>query len=717
MKNSMMKNVRMTSLSCLVFFGTSLMADPGMGVELYTSDTETPEPKKSSIEVSYAVPSMGMDDNEAAVAAALGLIDKGHGGIERLYWENDPDADWRIFLDSRFIAQPDDFSVSLEATKPDEKYLTIEFKYWQSYDHGAGIYYPDRDAYFVLNPEALLRETKRFKIGYRFLPSDTSSWKLEYSLFHRKGESLSTRFGDDYQYRVTGLKSRGIVPALNAGEEEVHTVDFEYKNQNEVDRKGFRVHFQRRESDRSRVAQRGVSDPSATRYQRQDEVSKDDLYGFSAFKRKQLTDSMYGSLGVAFTRLDGDITGNRVFGADPEASYNIDFAASQLDDRGYLDLDADRMVKQWIVNANVVFDPEGNHRWMAGSRYERMESSLFSSYLDTWNTVDFQDFSQQRQEADMLALSKKEANDLSGFVEWRYKGYSKAQFYSRLEAGKQDGDLDESWSREELKPESGSSVSLLDRATGFDRERLFWEAGVNYYPSTRFRVSLQGYLKSRKNEYDYSSLILDPADWTAYPGFIEEQEFSTEDLNARVHWKIASWLKSVSRVDFQNTTIDSTGRGLDTIESADRERVVFNQSLVFTPHPRFFMNASYQLVDDLTETGASALESPFDGIITNIPNDYWQIDLNVFYVLTKTIDFQLGYHYLEMSNYLDTSPKTVPYGSDIEQEHASLNFIFHFSESTVARVGFAYYEQTDLSANGNQDYSVHLIKTSLQKQF
>jgi hypothetical protein len=70
-----------------------------------------------------------------------------------------------------------------------------------------------------------------------------------------------------------------------------------------------------------------------------------------------------------------------------------------------------------------------------------------------------------------------------------------------------------------------------------------------------------------------------------------------------------------------------------------------------------------------------------------------------------------------MSNYLDTSPKTVPYGSDIEQEHASLNFIFHFSESTVARLGFAYYEQTDMSANGNQDYSVHLIKTSLQRKF
>ena len=70
-----------------------------------------------------------------------------------------------------------------------------------------------------------------------------------------------------------------------------------------------------------------------------------------------------------------------------------------------------------------------------------------------------------------------------------------------------------------------------------------------------------------------------------------------------------------------------------------------------------------------------------------------------------------------MSNYLDTSPQTVPYGSDIEQHQSSLDFIFHISEATVARLGYHYYEQTYAPAEESRDYTVHLLKASLQRKF
>ena len=56
-------------------------------------------------------------------------------------------------------------------------------------------------------------------------------------------------------------------------------IDFEFKRQEEVDRKGFRVHYQVRESDRKRTSERGVIDPAANRYSRSEEENEDDLFG------------------------------------------------------------------------------------------------------------------------------------------------------------------------------------------------------------------------------------------------------------------------------------------------------------------------------------------------------------------------------------------------------------------------------------------------------
>ena len=695
-----------------------MIAGEGFGVNLVTSETEAPRPRQSEISISYSETSLQEGSTPAVVAESLGLEDMYSFGLERLYWENDPDADWRIYLDSRIRVRPDDIALSLEAFKADEKYFNLEFQTWEEYDYGAGIYYPAGNTYFILSPEQLEEEITRLKLSYRFLPTSVSSWKIGYSFFERSGSSLSTRFGDDYQYFATsGLKSRGVVPAVESGEERVHSADFEYKKQDEVERTGVRAYWQRRTSERTRVVERAFKQAARKRFNRHEEINEDELYGMSAYVRRQLTESMYGSLGAAYTRLDGDITGSRVFGSDPEASYDIDFAARQMDDRGFLDLVGTKALKQWILNGNLVFDPEGNYRWMAGVRIEHLSTEMFGSYLDTWNTFDYADRAKQDQEANSLTNSEKTADDLSAFLEVRYRGFSKAHIYSRVELAQQEGDLSEGWSREEVLPNPSDPETILSRLTDFERNRAFWELGVNYYPTNSFRVSLEGYVKSRDNKYLTGNAYLDDSDFTAYPAFIKEQDFFTEDLNARFHWKVFPWLKCVSRVDFQNTSIDSVGHNLEDVRSAERKRMVFNQSVVLTPHPRLFMNISYQLVDDLTETGAASLASPVNDIITNLPNDHWQLDANMFIVLNKGLDLQLGYHHLKMDNYFDSSPVTVPYGSSLKQHHANAGLVVHFSELTVMTIGYHYFEQTELATPGDKDYSVHFLKTTLQHKF
>jgi hypothetical protein len=667
--------------------------------------------------VTYGRPDIESLSSLPQVAESLSIEDRDQGGIENFYFANDPDSDWRVYMDGQWLARPEQLSLSLEIFKPEKFSLDLDYQRWIEYDNPAGIYYPPTDAFFTLSSEALEEEINKLKITFTGTPSDTIEWKIGYRFFNRDGQSLSTSFGDDYQYAVTGTKSRGIVPALVDGEETVQSVDVSLVRDDDETKTGLRLHYQRREVDRERVAERAASQPAANRFQRQEDASTDDIFGFSAFNSTQLTDTIRGSIGVAFSRLDGDLTGSRVFGANPNSAYDIDFVASQLNDRGFLDLEGKRRLKQWIVNANLLYEPEGNFRWLGGLRMEQLSTKAFSSYIDTVDLVDWSQQARQNQEADMLSSSEKSALDLSAFLEVRYKGFAKTMVYSRLEGASQSGDLEEDWSRQKTVPVAGSAVSLLDRATDFHRDLLSWETGVNYYPTTGLRLSLEGYLKYRDNQYDIAEVILPVDDYTLYPGHIKEQEFYTRDVNARVHWRILQCLKSVSRVDFQTTTIDTVATaGLDT-ESSERERVVFSQSLTWTPHPRFIAVASYTQVDDLTETPVLNDGGFFSGIVVDLPNDYWQADLNLYYVLSKLIDLQIGYHYLEMSNYIDTSPKTVPYGSDIQQHHALANVILHMRENVAVRFGYQYYEQSDTASAENRDYQVHVLSTSLQAKF
>lgn len=692
------------------------LAGPAYAVSFYTSDTEEPEPRRNEMTVTYGRPDIESLSSLPQVAESLNLEDRYLGGFEKFYFANDPDSDWRVFMDGQWLVRPEQLTLSIEILKPEKFSLNLDYQRWIGYDNPAGIYYPPTDSFFTLSAAALEEEINKLKITLTGTPSDTIEWKIGYRFFNRDGQSLSTRFGDDNQYAVTGTPSRGIVPALVDGEETVHSVDLSLVRDDDENKTGLRLHYQRREVERQRVTERAASQPAANRFTRQEEESGDDIFGFSAFNSKQLSETLRGSIGVAFSRLDGDLTGSRVFGANPEAAYDIDFAASQLNDRGFLDLEGKRRLKQWLVNANLLYQPEGNFRWLGGVRLEHLSTRAFSSYIDTVDVVDWAQQARQNQEADMLSVSEKSALDISAFLDLRYKGFAKSLLYSRIEAATQSGDLEEDWSSQQTVPSAGSPVTLLDRATDFQRDLLLWETGINYYPLTGLRISLEGYLKYRDNEYDLAEVILPDTDFSLYPGHVKEQEFTTRDFNARLHWRIFQGLKSVSRVDFQTTTIDTVASAGFATQSSERERVVFNQSLTWTPHPRFIAVASYTQVDDLTETPV-ADSGVFSGIVVDLPNDYWQADLNLYYVLSKLIDLQLGYHFLEMSNYLDTSPKTVPYGSDIQQHHALATVILHLRENMAVRFGYQYYEQSDAASADNRDYQVHVLSTSLQAKF
>ena len=170
-------------------------------------------------------------------------------------------------------------------------------------------------------------------------------------------------------------------------------------------------------------------------------------------------------------------------------------------------------------------------------------------------------------------------------------------------------------------------------------------------------------------------------------------------------------------MDYQESTIENTDRGLKALESAERRRVMLHQAATWTPWRRLFVTAIYSRIEDLTETVAADLEGVFSGIVTDLPNDYWQMETSAYLVLTKRIDLRLGYTYLEMENFVDLTPKTVSYGADLSLETASVGLVLHLAERLRMRFEYRYFEREEPRVGGVNDYTAHLFSGTVQVTF
>lgn len=699
---------------CLVTMVISVSG--ALGATVNTVETEEPEPRKNELSVTYGYPDFSSESNEAVAFDVLGFEDASLGGVEEFYWTNSEDDTWRVYMDGKWLLRPEDFALNVEITDGWEYFFNLDYRRWREYDYQAGPWYPAQDLFYELAPASLIDEINRLELSFKYVPEEVEL-KLTYRFYNKEGNHVSTRLGDNYVYLRDRSPSRGIVPTLIAGEETIHTVDASVKKSEGIQRSGARVHYQRRSVEQERITRRAVESKTGQRYTNQSEDSKDDLFTVSAFTRNEWSEHMVGSLGAAFTHLDGDLSGSRIFGASPDAAYDIDFAALQLNDRGYLDLDNSRSIEQWLFNANAVFTPENNFRWMAGIRLEHLSTRAFSSYLDTEDTINWSAGERQDQEALMTSLGRKEAFDISAFIESRYRGWENSQLYSRFDWAFQEGDLEETWNRDLEEPESEPLVTLLDRVTDFERSRASWKTGINYYPTPGLKLKLEGYLKYRNNDYDWMTIQLEPRDDSLYPGHIMRQTIFTRDINGRAHWRITSDLKSVTRIDVQENIIDSTPQYSTKITSSERQRIVMNQSFTWTPHSRVFFTASGQVVEDLTQTGAADLEGSFENVVVNLPNDYWQADFLTYLVLTKLIDTQVQYSYIETDQFIDNSPDTVAFGTDLTQHHAQIQFILHLTDWMTGRIGYQYFEAKEPSSANYRDLKLHLVTSGLQWHF
>jgi hypothetical protein len=144
------------------------------------------------------------------------------------------------------------------------------------------------------------------------------------------------------------------------------------------------------------------------------------------------------------------------------------------------------------------------------------------------------------------------------------------------------------------------------RDTDFDRFAQKYTAGASWYPRQRVNLHAQYYRKMRENSYSHGHRLLPQGGFGGlYPAFIQNHDFTTDDVNFRVTWRPLDKLTLVSRYDLQFNTIDMRGAGLGNGSGAEQTAHIIGETITWTPIPRLYIQPGVNYVLDTTRTAAT----------------------------------------------------------------------------------------------------------------
>jgi len=652
---------------------------------------------------------------EASFTARNNLDAGAYGGIDWLHARSGEDSGLVYVMDARGIIGQQDFTVRFRANHEEWLFVDIGVSSYADYSSGTGGAFPPDDQWLMLGTDALRLDVTRVHAEIRSMKPQGAEIVLRYEFLGRDGSKDSTIWGDTLNTVIGGTTGRGIVPSFQNIDDERHTVEFRLRKEVDDGRVGFGARYENTSNDRELNMHRSALDPESDRYVTQGSRSDSDAIAINAFFERKVSETMLVSGGALFTKLEGDFSGSRIYGSSYDPVYDIDFARRRQNDTGFLDLSGSSAIDQFVANLNVASMP-GKWKLIAALRLEHLDQDSESKYILTDRVRNWSTLAVDNIEADSAANASTGIVDTSLRLSAEYRGIENWMPYARVDISYTDGDMDEDWLQTPRTPTAGATTNLLDRSTRFDRATVKAVLGTRWYPSTSLNITIEGYYKQRDNNYSHH-LTRAANDWSRYPGFLTGHTFETVDGNARVTWKPFRSLQSLTRFDYQKSTIESEKLGATAIESAETESMIVSESLTWTPGTRFFLQGQVNYVTDQTITPASRIAGVFEGTIADVASDYWNASLNAFLVLTKRIDLQMRYYYFKADNFEDNSAITVPFGVSEDEHQAGVDLYFHPAENIIVSLHYTYYEFSDHASAGNADYQAHAVGMRLMHQF
>jgi opacity protein-like surface antigen len=620
------------------------------------------------------------------------------GGVTSLHYEKTfgEDETGLFKADIRGLFNNDDYQVRLELSDESKGHVRVGYREFRTWYNGAGGWFPAGAAWhdpfdyqeFVDRGEAWV------ELGLT-LP-DLPVVEFSYHHWFRNGEKNSTIWGASTVPGLpAGSNTRHIAPTWLGLDEQRDLFALDVKHTLGSVTFGVGGTYEHAEFDNSRNVLDYPDQPNAAATT-QREQSDEDLFSAHAFAETRLSEKILLTLGYAYTDLDTDLSGYRVYGTayDPDLGQRLPSAATF----GSLGGGADQ--SQHTGNLNLMMTLGENFYLVPSLRFESEDlsgSSLYTSPADALGMV-------YNADNDRGYLEVAENLDL------RYAGLKNWVFYARGNWVQGSGDLEENWDN------LISGANVVRRKTDDTHSWQKYSVGAHWYACSRVSVSFQYYHKIRNNQYDHAedSSSNQAPGLIRYPAYLRAEDFVTDDVNVRLSVRPRSNLQLVLRYDYQTTTLTSQVDRWSSLDASDMNSQIYGASLSWTPWHRIYLLGSVSYVLDSVDT----LAAESVAVMADAHNNYWTATGGVGYALDQKTDVNVQYIYYRADNYDPArAAVSVPYNAGFEQQGVTVGLTRQLNPRTRLGLQYGFFTYDDETSGHHLDYDAHLVYGTLQYRF
>jgi hypothetical protein len=632
------------------------------------------------------------------------IPDGAFGGVQDFHYQQFLGKKGLFQVDGHGIFDNHDYSIRLELSDPDKGYLRggyTEFRTW--YD-GSGGFFPQNNQWFSLynNELHVDRGDVWFEAGLTLPDKPIITFRYDHDFRH--GEKDSTSWGDTSL--TGGAGTRNIVPTFMGIDETRDIFQADIKDTLGDTDVGLGIRYEIDRNNDSLNIDRMPGLTTTNRYVTQDNVSQNDLFNVHGFTETRFNKKVTFSLGGSFTTIDTDLSGSRIYGPSYNSPFSTTYANSQNRDEGFTGLTGGGNTKEYVANMNLMLTPIENLVFVPALRFEYDGSDLSDNFSD--NGVHAKGGPVTPYPNPTSASSDNWNLDVAESLEARYTGFRNWSLYARGE-----------WSEDSGNEVWNETTAVITPILNQDWTRLGqkYTVGANWYPLNQLNFGAQYYHQIHNYDYDNN---LDAAP-TNYPGYMQNQNYTVDDMNIRATWRVLSTLSLVTRYDFQYSTVDTTsipngGIHAGEVQSANITSHIISESVNWTPWARLYMQVSGSYVLSSVDTPASSLPG-VTNLVLNGANDYWTVNALAGYALDEKTDLQLQYNYYRADNYVYNSAYSQPFGAGAEEQSITATLTRQITRAIKVSLKYGFFRNQDQTSGGNNNYDAHLVYASMEYRF
>ncbi len=617
------------------------------------------------------------------------------GGVQDFHFTDDLTKGTTLTLDGRALVDENDYRTRVDLTREKLGYVRFSFDQDRTWSSGDGGFFPPTGSYFPLQEDALAldRGEISFEAGLRLDKFPKVTFK--YTRTYREGEKGSTIWGPT---EPTGnpAVTRALAPSFYDINEHSDIFQLDATHQIKATELGVGVRYETGKLDDAlkinefpgQPIQQKITDRQGTDY---------DLFNAHSFTETWIKKNLMLSSGFAYSDLDNDFSGSRIYGSD----FDVGFVPALGNGAGYFNLNGGSHLHEYVGDLNLFYKPMPNLSIVPSVRVQKEDTDANANGLETLGINTPQTFAGT---SDLSDLNVRERLDVT------YNGLTNWVFYARGELTEGNGDLSQNGGV------VGTGILPIDYHSDQDRFFQKYSAGARWYPVRRVTLDAGGYYKRDEFNYENRRSPIDPLNPALYPGFLTMQNFDTYDGNFRMTLRPRQNVTTISRYEFQYSTIHTepdSGSGLGETMSSKMTSHILAQDVSWTPWSRLYLQASFNYVLSTTETPAS----DFTQSVLEAQNNYWTVNFNPTLVVDNKTDLKLGFFYYRANDYSDNSSASVPYGSGAEEYGLTAMIIRRISEHLRLSLRYGFTHYTDALYGGNRDFDAHLVYSSLQYRF